>query len=118
MRSDFNVVNQQVSKGGQDVTFKLLATLRLMTTGDKQIVHKFRFEIKSDSYRQQCHAKVEVWSSADLRWNEVASLRGEEMATSNGLHHRPAGGLAGWDCLASFDKDLELLMKMAETVVC
>ena len=90
MRSDFSVVDQQMSRGGQDVTFKLLATFRLVGDDNKDITRKFRFEIKSDSYRQQCYARVEVWSKTSLCWNEVYRLRGEEM----GLARLGGGGLS------------------------
>ena len=115
MRSDFSVVDQQMSRGGQDVTFKLLATFRLVGDDNKDITRKFRFEIKSDSYRQQCYARVEVWSKTSLCWNEVYRLRGEEMATPEGLHHKP---FTMQNNPKAFDADLERLMKVVETVVC
>ncbi len=115
-RRDFEVVDQQVSKGTQDVTIRLLTKLRLVTGEGrgKDLVYKVRFEVKSDAYKAQCYAKAEVWSPTDLRWNEVVRLRGEEMATEHGMHHKPFS--LGTDPKA-FDADLDRLAKMAEIIL-
>lgn len=76
----FKPIDTSISRGHQDVTLK-----KTFTLGE----HKVRFVLKSDSYRSQCFALAEVWSAALLKWNEIASLRGEEMKTADKLCHLP-----------------------------
>lgn len=76
----FKIMDKQVTMGRQDVTLTILATFG---------TDKVRFNLKSDSYVFQSYARAEVWSTSLMKWNEVASLRGEEMTTKAGLCYLP-----------------------------
>ena len=98
-------MDKQVTKGGQDVT---LSILTLYGTD------KVRFHLKSDSYVAQCHARAEVWSTHMMKWNEVTSLRGEEMTTANGLCYLPNNkGVSE----IHFQEDLKRLEKLVKAVL-
>jgi len=101
----FKVMDKQVTKGSQDVTLKILTTYG---------TDKVRFHLKSDSYVVQSFASAEVWSTAMMKWNEVARLRGEEMATPKGLCYLPSNGGVNE---VHFKTDLDRLEKMVKAVL-
>lgn len=65
-----------VSKGSQSLIY-----YELLKLGP----HTCQISIESDSYRFQCHARAEIWSSRDLRWNPVTSVHFSQTATKSGL---------------------------------
>lgn len=51
--------------------------------------HRFRIQIRSNSYKDQCWAMIERHDGS--RWQELWSLHSSAMATEVGLHYRDTG---------------------------
>jgi len=65
-----------VARGQQDVTFTEL----LEREGEK-----FRIKIRSNAYKSQSSAVLEIWSPGARQWNELVRLDPMEMSTPEGL---------------------------------
>lgn len=70
----------EISKGSQDVVFQ-----ELVQVG----ADRLRIVIRSDSYRDQCFARVGRWDGA--KWQEVWHLGPSEMNTADGLKYVARG---------------------------
>lgn len=109
MRIDTTVIARNISKGQQDVRFT--EVLRL---GD----HTLRIDIRSDSYREQCHARIDRWDGT--RWQRVHDILPGSMQTANGLVYKPlfrdaaVGSLTG---VESFQADADELLRVALDVI-
>lgn len=74
-------VRTELGKGSQEYIYT--EVLRLGP-------HTCRIEIMSDTYRFQCYAIAKVWSTTELRWNDVTSVHYSQMNTADGLIHSQA----------------------------
>lgn len=68
-------------KGSQDVHFE-----EHLMVGP----HKCRINIRSDSYRTQCHARCYVWNPNDLQWNLVSHIHPNAMKTESEIAYIPS----------------------------
>ena len=71
-------LNKEVGQGRQSAIYKET----LDHEGDK-----VRIEIKSDSYRFQCYARVSIFDGS--KWNQIDSIHHSRMKTEDGLVYRP-----------------------------
>jgi hypothetical protein len=83
-RTEFIVLSSTQSLGQQSVTL-----LQLLSFGK----HKLRLTIKSDAYKFQSHARVEVMeTSPAIKWNVLVYRPHGDMKTPEGLcYHSGAG---------------------------
>ena len=96
-------ISAELYKGSQSLT--LTEVVSLLINSKK---HKLRVTIKSDSYRQQCYARVDRWTGST--WNKVHHVL--DMKTKEGLSHkRPTPGAD------SFEADRRELLRVAERVL-
>lgn len=70
---------------------------------------KVRIRIRSNHYKEQCHAIAEVWT--EVGWREVWSLDTGAMQTPEGLVYKRE------DVAASFDDDRATLLAATEAVL-
>jgi hypothetical protein len=75
---------------------------------------KLRISIKSDAYAAQSHARLEVFSPVELRWNNLVTLHHGAMATAPGLVYRPSQG--GLDP-AHFAADRDEMVRQAAEIL-
>ena len=102
-KSSMKVLDEGVSKGGQDVVaFRILVQ-------DGQV---FRFTARSDAYDDQCSAKIEHWDPVQGGWNLVHALPPGLMQTPSKLQYDPSG--ARW---SHFEKDFARLFAVATAVL-
>jgi hypothetical protein len=95
-------ISKEVYKAGQELRYnEVLNTL----IGSKK--HKLRVRICSDSYRNQCSAKIERWSGST--WNTVHFI--DDMKTPDGLAYRRSSGET------DFKTDRDELLRVAERVL-
>ena len=102
-------ISVEIGSGQQSVKYT-----ELLTDG----VRKLRLSIKSDVYKFQSSALVEVWSPLDSKWNEVHSIHYDRMTTKEGLilrnrYQSPSGPVSKKD----FATDRNTLIKMAKTIL-
>lgn len=96
-------ISKEVHKGHQSLT--LTEVVSVLIDKDK---HKLRVTIKSDSYKQQCYARIKRWTGS--AWNEVHHIL--EMKTPEGLcYRRPQPGPD------AFKEDRNELLRVAERVL-
>lgn len=105
VKSAVKSLSLDIAPGGQSIHFT-----ELLFGWD----HRLRISIKSDSYRQQSYARMEVWSSAALTWNGVASIHHGSMRTRIGLSSLPGG--SGLKAL-EFQADRDELIRLAGLVL-
>lgn len=96
-------VDVSIARGSQDVFFTELLSFR---------EEKLRIKIRSNSYKDQCSAELEIWSAAGRQWNEVVRLHAAEMQTEKGLCYGPQMVLP-----ADFAKDRAVLLNRAMLVL-
>lgn len=99
----------RIAKRQQDVTY---VELLQFEQAHRSAVQKIRIQLRSDSYRDQCHAWLERWDGA--QWQEVVSLDAYAMETPEGLIYKRLGDSA---LLASFGADRDTLLAMAREVL-
>ena len=100
----FDVIEETVSKGDQDVHYLLIGNMD---------GNKVRVMIRSNSYDFQSHAKAEVWSKTDMRWNPVT--------------HRPFGAMQtpfklcynkdNWNRVDHFREDCRYLLGQVAAII-
>ena len=98
-------ISLQISAGSQSVNYQEVFTLD---------GHKLKIEVKSDSYRVQCYARIHVWGDVNKGWVPVHSVHHGSMETPEGLHHKPSKqGLEPHH----FQADRNELLRVAREVV-
>jgi hypothetical protein len=75
-RTEFVTLSSTQTVGGQDVTL-----LELLQFGK----HKLRLTIRSNAYKFQSHARVEVLDQQPVKWNMLVYRPHEDMKTPEGL---------------------------------
>jgi len=96
-------ISKEVYKGSQSLNFTEVVSVLI---GSKK--HKLRVTIKSDSYRQQCYARIKRWSGS--AWQEIHRVL--DMKTKEGLsYRRPQPGPE------AFKEDRDELLRVAERVL-
>jgi hypothetical protein len=73
------VISTTVSYSQQDVNF-----IQYLDIGG----HKVRIDIRSNAYKFQSHAKLEVLNKKEMKWNVVVSRPSGDMQTQEGLYVR------------------------------
>lgn len=96
-------ISKEVYKGSQSLN--LTEVVSVLIDGKK---HKLRITIKSDSYRQQCFARIKRWTGST--WNEVHRIL--DMNTPEGLAYRRPTPTAD-----AFKEDRNELLRVAERVL-
>lgn len=109
-KSGLESLDVSIAKGSQSLNYSELGILHGA---------KVKLDIKSDSYSQQCHAQLFVWSNADMKWNLVSSIHPGAMATGTGHHHRSEFAKAVSQAHAAplFEQDRSTLIRMAALVL-
>lgn len=102
-KKSFESLDMNISAGSQDVMYR-----ELLQVG----THRLRISIRSDSYRDQCYARVEIWSPAESKWNFVECVHHGSMVTEKGLRYlqRPA-------IVKDFSADRDELIRLASLVL-
>ena len=67
----FTTINEQFGKGQQDVTYVAIIATRAVP-GDAGC--RLRIDIRRDTYDFQSHARIEVWSKAQTKWEFLGSI--------------------------------------------
>lgn len=99
-------IESSVNKGQQSLDFKEVLKL------DK---FKIRISIKSDSYKHQCFARIDVWN--ELKWNNIHSLHYNEMNTKDKLIYSFEESHDSSKAFKLFKEDREKLLKIAKEVL-
>lgn len=73
--------------------------------------HKLRVSIKRDSYNAQSHARIEIWSQAELKWNFVRALPWEQTTTFGTFAYQNSAPTA------EFATDTQELLELAADIV-
>lgn len=100
----------RIARRHQDVTY---VELLQFEQSHSSAVQKIRIQLRSDSYREQCHAYLERWDGA--KWQEVVALDSYAMQTADKLVHKHRGDDAA--LRAEFTADLDTLLAMAREVL-
>jgi hypothetical protein len=109
------LLDSKISQGSQDYTLTQLyiATYEYTSGAIKQSVRqKLRITIKSDSYEQQCFARISIYSPEERKWNRLASIEPSVMKTEKGLcykHEAPTE--------YNFQNDINELMRLADLIL-
>ena len=98
-------IDRQVCKGRQDVILK-----EILKYGDL----KLKVEIKSDSYRFQCYARISILDTQERKWNILHSIHYSNMQTPEKLVYSREEGQ--W-LAAKFSGDRNKLIKMAQELI-
>lgn len=98
-----NTIVESVSKTDQDVSYQLI---------EASDGHKIKFDVRSNSLKDQCHARVYVWNNGTQTWNLVHYIFPHEMNTSNKLVYggEPASA-------TDFQQDVTELRRVALAVL-
>lgn len=98
-----NTLNEQLVANGQAVDL-----IQYLETGST----KLRLSIRSDSYRDQCYARIERWDGT--KWQGVFSITPAAMRTDKGLVYLPnRGGVAK----RHFEADITTLIDTAKHIL-
>lgn len=96
-------ISKEVYKGSQSLNLTEVVSVLI---GKQK--HKLKISIKSDSYRQQCYARIKRWTGS--AWNEVHRIL--DMKTKEGLAYRRPTPQAD-----AFKEDRNELLRVAERVL-
>jgi len=75
-----NVIVESVSKTDQDVCLHIIEVIE---------GKKIKFDIRSNSIKLQCHARVHVWNDVAQNWNLIHYIFPQVMQTSKSLCYGP-----------------------------
>lgn len=70
-------IKTSIGHGSQDVIFD-----QIIQRG----AHKLRIDIRSDSYQNQCHARIFVWSN--MAWSLITEIHHDNMITASKLKYK------------------------------
>lgn len=79
-KASFKLIEQQLGDTNQSISL-----VRFGKIGE----HSVRISVKSDSYRQQCYAHLDVLDKQKMEWNTISSIKPTEMSTPEGLKSYP-----------------------------
>ena len=82
-QTTLKTLHLDIGKGSQDVIYKELIDLDGF---------KLRIAIRSDSYSEQCYAKIEIFDVVSLCWNLLADIHSSLMKTPEKLKYTPNYG--------------------------
>lgn len=102
-KSNKNVIVESLVKGDQDVYFQMIELI------DGQ---KVKFDVRSNTYKFQCHARVHVWNVQAQDWHMVHHIFPLAMQTSEKLCYgqkQPTG--------ADFAADVTELRRVATAIL-
>ncbi len=117
---NFETLDSKLAKGSQDLTLTRLykVTIRELNNHSRALtvlaVHKLRVRIKSDSYKFQSYARIEIYNEQERKWNVLASIDHGNMETQEGLHYMPPHDPA---TERDFEDDEEELLRLAGLVL-
>lgn len=100
-------ISEEIHKGRQDVNFtEVLVLNHNDRSGGAE--HKLKISICSDSYKEQCHARVSRWDGT--QWQLLHKIR--SMATKPELAYVPATTTSD-----DFKADRKELLRVAEQIL-
>lgn len=102
-------LHQEIAAAGQKATYK--ETLRATVNGK---TFALRIRIESDSYKFQCVARAEIFSTVSNSWNQIASIVPENMKTEKGLSYARDNG---WKNAALYRADADNLVQQALAIL-
>lgn len=109
------LMDSKISEGSQDYTVTQLykAVFEYTSGAIKQTIRqKLRITIKSDAYAAQCFARISVYSSAENKWNPLASIEPGNMVTEHGLSSKPKAPSE-----YEFQRDIDELQRLANLIL-
>lgn len=119
----FESISKQLVKGTQSLIYQESANAVQTISGSfngsvthKETLYKVRISIKSDAYKNQCHATIEVWHAESLSWNSLSDIHFDKMSTSEGLLFG-FGNKTADELFRSFQTDRNKLVKDALRVL-
>jgi hypothetical protein len=81
----FTPLSTEIDNSDQNVNFvEIGTTCETWLKGSPGL--RYRITIRSNAYKFQSYARIEVWSTERLRWNEVAGIGSSNMKTRAGLY--------------------------------
>lgn len=95
-------IESGLAQGGQSATFREILELDGF---------RIRLTVTSDSYAFQSRATSEVWSKAELRWNQVHYIPHGNMRTASGLAYGRNVGRV------DFRADLDELLAKTKAII-
>jgi hypothetical protein len=110
------VVSTQQHGLGQTTYYE--QTLRILEGLDAPppVLATLRLTIRTDSYAEQAHAYVDVWSQASDRWERLHWIAGPTMATASDLGYTPAYRDSPDRC-SFYESDRAELLRVAAAVL-
>jgi len=100
MKRAVKTIDKQCCKGGQSMNYTEVVIL-----GECRV----RIDIRSDSYKEQCHARCQLWSSG--KWQLIHNIFPALMQTPSELTYKRAA------TESDFMKDRTQLLNVAEQVL-
>lgn len=81
----FETIAQTISEGRQTVDLHEV----VYAIHEDGRLQKLKFDISSDSYKFQCHARVHVWDNGTNQWNFVYAIPYSRMSTPETMYAWP-----------------------------
>lgn len=112
--NQFSSLSLEVVKSKQAIEYREVLTLKEF---------KLRLEMKSDSYKEQCYARISVWNGKE--WSFVDSIHYSLLSFKDGLvyvqHNQPSTvstEITQKQNVGYFLKDREILLNRAYNILC
>lgn len=103
-----DIISKDVARGDQDVIYTEVAK----TKDDlPRVPSKLKICIRSDSYRNQCHADIWLWSG--FEWKLIHNIHYSKMQTPDKLYYDRQDGTNE----RNFRADRDELLKVAEQIL-
>jgi hypothetical protein len=100
-----NTLHREIGYGQQDVDYTEIVTLD---------AHKLRIRIRSNSYRFQCFARIELWSG--VKWEPLGDVHYSRMGTPDSLAYYPEATKRAIP-FSMFERDRMALIAQARVVL-
>ncbi len=89
-------IKREIAKSAQDVNYQEILRVGVKHDDLWQNHSKIRISIRSNAYRDQCHARVSLWTGEE--WKRIDHIDPGAMTTRDGMY-------VSWDDLSAYDDD-------------
>lgn len=98
----------RINACGQNVDAEIFTTIG---------AYKVFVRVRSNAYKLQCSAWVQVWHPVELKWNMVYSMPVAEMQTPEGMYVWSPGCVHGMYAPQHFQADIDKLLEAAKAIL-
>jgi hypothetical protein len=98
----------EFGKGKQSIDF-----VEIVSIGSD----KCKIEIRSDSYKFQCYARIKIFNPIEKAWNALADIHHSQMNTREGLVYEPQYQTSRVSASTEFDLDRNALIERAKLIL-